>query len=293
MNGYAATIGMFDGVHLGHQFVLRQLTELARERGLLSLVLTFDRSPRGEAVLTPLAEKVRLIGQAGIDRVEALGFTPQLKAMTARQFMEWMHRELGVATLLTGYDNRFGHNREEGFDDYVRHGHEIGMEVVPGRPLETCAGLRPSSSAVRQCLQAGRVEQARELLGRSYGIDGIVVSGEHIGHRLGFPTANLQPAEAQKVIPAAGVYAVWATIDGGRPRPAMMNIGTRPTFDGHQQTLETHILDFDGDLYGRPLSVSFEGRLRPERRFDGADELQAQLQRDAEQARKLLKQQIQ
>ena len=300
MAGFVATIGMFDGVHLGHQFVLRQLVEQAREQGLQPLCITFDQSPRQEQVLTPLDEKVRLIRQLGIDRVEVLAFTEALKALTAREFMKQVLRDqLDVRMLLTGYDNRFGHNREEGFDDYVRYGHELGIEVVS---LPPAPGLTPSpspngegnvvsSSYIRQLLSEGQVAEAAKCLGHSYSITGNVAHGEHIGTEMGFPTANLVPSSMQQLIPAPGVYAVrvFRTENGQRiMESGMMNIGTRPTFDGHEQTLEVNIFHFDRDLYGQPLSVEFVDRLREERRFDSMEALREQLKEDTIQAEQVL-----
>lgn len=283
-----ATIGMFDGVHKGHQFVLHQVVECARERGLQSLAITFDHSPRQEQVLTPLNEKLRLITETGIDRVEVLSFTPSLKMLTARQFMEQVLKEqLAVCVLLTGYDNRFGHNREEGFEDYVRYGHELGIEVI-GLPAEGDV----SSSRIRQLLTEGSVEAATECLGHPYTITGHVAHGKHVGTELGFPTANLQPDTPRQLIPATGVYAVQVTSHlsplTSHPYRGMMNIGTRPTFNGHHQTLEVHLFHFDQDLYDRQLSVSFVSRLREERRFDSPEALKAQLQQDALLAEEVL-----
>lgn len=290
MDGFVATIGMFDGVHLGHQFVLQKTIDLARESGLQPLCITFDHSPRQEQVLTPLDEKVRLIRQMGIDRVEVLAFTPELKALTAREFMEQVLRDqLNVRVLLTGYDNRFGHNREEGFDDYVCYGQELGIEVVslPQAPSGGREGV-VSSSYIRQLLLEGQVAEAAQCLGHSYSISGHVAHGEHIGTELGFPTANLVLSSTQQLIPAPGAYAVRVTFH--TPHSAlltqngMMNIGTRPTFDGHEQTLEVHIFHFHEDLYGQPLSVEFVSRLREERRFDSMEALKKQLKQDAIQA---------
>lgn len=277
--GFVATIGMFDGVHKGHQFVLRQVVEHAKARGLQSLAITFDHSPRREQVLTSLDEKQQLIRETGIDRVEVLSFTPSLKMLTARQFMEQVLKEqLSVRVLLTGYDNRFGHNREEGFEDYVRYGRELGIEVV-GLPAEGDV----SSSRIRQLLMKGRIEEATACLGHPYTMTGRVTHGEHVGTALGYPTANLLPNDSRQLIPAAGVYAVKVGSYSG-----MMNIGTRPTFNGHHQTLEVHLFHFDQDLYGRQLSVAFVSRLREERRFDGPEALKAQLQKDALRAEELL-----
>ena len=294
MVGFVATIGMFDGVHLGHQFVLQQTIDLARESGLQPLCITFDHSPRQEQVLTPLDEKVRLIRQMGIDRVEVLAFTAELKSLTARQFMEQVLRnQMNVRVLLTGYDNRFGRNREEGFDDYVRYGRELGIEVVslPPAPSEGREGV-VSSSYIRQLLLEGQVAEAAQCLGHPYSISGRVAHGEHIGTELGFPTANLVPSESQ-LIPAPGAYAVRVTFNTPHSslhtQSDMMNIGTRPTFDGHEQTLEVHILHFHEDLYGQALSVEFVKRLREERRFDSMEALKEQLKQDAIQAEQAIK----
>jgi riboflavin kinase/FMN adenylyltransferase len=283
-NEKAATIGMFDGVHRGHQFVIRQLMEQARQHSLLPLVITFDSSPRQERVLTPLDEKLRLIREVGVEQIEVLSFTQELKALSARQFMQQELRErLGVRLLLTGYDNRFGHNREEGFDDYVGYGRELGIDVI-GLPAEGSF----SSSNIRQLLTAGQVAEAADCLGRRYTIQGHVGHGQHIGTGLGFPTANLVVDDAQQLIPASGVYAVSVETPGGI-YPGMMNIGTRPTFEGHATTLEVHILHYSGNLYGQPLSVSFVSRLREERPFDSPESLVRQLQQDAIQAESIIK----
>ncbi len=287
MEGFVATIGMFDGVHQGHQFVLQQVVDCARQRGLQPLCITFDHSPRREQVLTPLDEKLRLIKQTGIERCEVLQFTPALKALTAREFMEQVLKQrLGVRLLLTGYDNRFGHNREEGFDDYVRYGQELGIEVL-GLPAKG----QVSSSYIRQQLLSGDVSTAAGSLGHPYAISGHVVHGEHIGTRLGFPTANIVPHDSRQLIPANGVYAIRVRIEEGEKQETwkgMMNIGTRPTFGKHIQTLEAHLFHYDGDLYDQHLTVDFISRLREERPFDSPAALQEQLKQDAIAAEKIL-----
>ena len=289
---------MFDGVHKGHRFVLQQVVQCARERGLQSMAITFDHTIRRDAVLTPLDEKLLLLSKTEIDRVEVLPFTPELKQMTARQFMQQVLKEqLDVKVLLTGYDNRFGHNREDGFEDYVRYGQELGIEVrsLPPAPSLLAQRLASpsthtlSSSLIRQLLKEGHVGEAAEGLGYPYTIMGRVEHGEHIGTRLGFPTANLVPADPQQLIPAAGVYAVKVRLENSmEQKHAMMNIGHRPTFDGQRQTLEAHIFQLHEDLYDQVLLVSFVERLRDEQRFDSIDALKAQLQHDAEAARKVL-----
>lgn len=300
MSGYAATIGMFDGVHCGHRFVLHQLTEQARLRRLLPLVVTFDRSPRQEAVLTPLREKLRLIAEAGVQQVEVLTFTPELRAMSAYDFMKHVLRDqFGVRLLLTGYDNHFGHRTtsslqsvehgtrhsetvSEGFADYQRYGFELGIDVI-GLPPEGVV----SSSLIRRQLIAGNVAEASEMLGHDYRLSGCVTHGEHLGTRLGFPTANIIPDESSQIIPGNGVYAVWAETTEGI-FPAMMNIGTRPTFGHHKQTLEVHLLRQQVNLYGQPLTVIFVSRLRDELPFSSAEALIDQLRRDATMAENIL-----
>lgn len=281
--GYVATIGMFDGVHRGHQFVLRQVVETARERGLQSMAITFDHSLHRDQVLTPLDEKKSLIRAVGIDHIEVLSFTDQLRQMTAYEFMrQVLSEQLGVKVLLTGYDNRFGRNREKGFDDYVTYGHELGIEV-----LQLPAEGNVSSSLVRQLLADGCVAEAAEALGHPYQMTGSVTHGEHIGTRLGYPTANLVPVEAHQLIPAPGVYAVSVEL-GGSVYGGMMNIGHRPTFDGSHTTLEVHILHWSDDLYGRNVTIHFVERLRSEQRFESEEALKQQLMHDAAQVEELL-----
>ena len=279
--GYVATIGMFDGVHRGHQYVLGQLTACARQRGLKSLVVTFDRPFKQEHVLTPLDEKLALLKAAGVDRCEVLSFTPALKSLSAQQFMARLKEQWNVCVLLTGYDNRFGHNRAEGFDDYVRYGQDLGIDVLGLRAEGTV-----SSSVIRQQLAAGDVRGASAALGRYYAVKGRVVAGEHVGTGLGYPTANLRPEDALQLLPDAGVYAVQVACDGWKA--GMMNIGTRPTFGTHPQTLEVHVLDYAGNLYGQLLEVRFLAKIRDEHRFSSAEGLKAQLKADEAEIRKIM-----
>ncbi len=294
MEGFVATIGMFDGVHEGHRFVLRQVVACAQQRGLQSMAITFDHTLRHDDVLTPLDEKLLLLSRTHIDKVEVLPFTAELKQMTARQFMEQVLKDrLGVKVLLTGYDNRFGHNREEGFDDYVRYGRELGIEVLqlPAAPPRGVAvrGGTISSSLIRKLLKEGAVSEASEALGYPYTIMGRVEHGEHIGTRLGFPTANLMPVDSQQLIPAPGVYAVKVRLENSvEQKHGMMNIGHRPTFDGQHQTLEVNIFQLRENLYDQLLLVAFVERLRDEQRFDSIEALKEQLQRDAAKAEETL-----
>ena len=298
-SGCVATIGMFDGVHRGHQLLIGMVTEKARHMGLTSTVITFDRAPRQvldptfcPQLLTTLEEKAEAIRALDIDRLVVLPFTQETASLTAQAFMQQILRDqLNVKVLITGYDNRFGHNRSEGFNDYVHYGQELGIEVLRGDVQLTADGSHPlSSSVVRRLLtEEGCVDEMLQCLGRYYQLQGKVETGEHIGHQLGFPTANLQPSDPFKLIPASGAYAVWATIgDSQKQLPAMMNIGTRPTFDGRNRTLEVNILDFNGNLYGQTVTITFVRRLREERRFDSPEALVAQLKEDQEQVKRIL-----
>ena len=291
-----ATIGFFDGVHLGHRYIISKVVEMARRKGLASTVVTFERHPREvlhsdwcPQLLTTIDEKAELLSQTDIDYLVVLQFDEAMASLSAQDFMhDILQQRLGVKVLVTGYDNRFGHNRTEGFDDYVRYGREMGMAVVQGDPIEV-SSIGVSSSKVRRLLAEGLVEQAAECLGRPYMLSGRVVCGEHIGREMGFPTANLQLADSGKLIPASGVYAVKVKLEGSTELyHGMMNIGSRPTFGGQHQTLETHIFHFDGNIYGQQMTVLFVSRLRSEQRFDSREALMSQLESDLHQAEAVL-----
>ena len=292
------TIGVFDGVHAGHQHLIRMVLQQARQQGLASMVVTFDRMPQQvfdrqfcPQLLTTVEEKKAILENMGIDHVVVLPFTKELAGLSAREFMKSiLHDQFRVKVLVIGYDNRFGHNRAEGFEDYVRYGHEMDMQVLRGDTEMMADGNKAvSSSEIRLLLsEKGRVDMMPQCLTRPYLFSGKVMSGEHIGHQLGFPTANLEPLSKEKLIPAPGVYAVWATLEDGKELAAMMNIGTRPTFEGKRQTLEVNILDFDGNLYGQTVTISFVARLREERKFESPEALVAQLKEDQDNVIKLL-----
>ena len=284
-----ATIGFFDGVHIGHCHLINMLKKVARERGVESCVITFDRHPRQVVqpewcpeMLTTLEEKTQLLEATGIDRCEVLHFDREMANQSAHDFMQHTLKEkLGVSILVTGYDNRFGHNRSEGFEDYVRYGNEIGIEVIKGEEL-TDGSNNVSSSSIRRMLKEGRIEDATRCLGREYQLTGTVVGGEHIGRTIGFPTANIRPDDSSKLIPANGVYAVdvWSQAGDINRERAMLNIGTRPTFNGTATTIEVHIPHFAGNLYGSTLSIAFLRKIREERKFDSPEALVEQLNKD-------------
>ena len=410
--GVVATIGFFDGVHRGHRYLINKVMETAHAHAQQSMVITFDRHPREvlqsdyqPQMLTTLNTKLRLLHETGVDRVEVLHFTRQLAALSARQFMAQVLKErLGVTTLVIGYDHRFGHDRAEGFDDYVRYGKELGIEVVQNSELTILAdpcppvsyssealvasssevskapspdasvdalsephvnasseafnaspkapnvspkapnvssdvsnassevassvkesssdassfaekwGKHVSSSAIRRLLKEGNVSRAKLFLDRPYTITGCVTHGFAEGRKMGFPTANLDTTGYPLLIPANGVYGVWVKIGyadavmgkceatalaGLTPEmpiptiddldgwlPAMLNIGTRPTFDGSTTTIEANIFNFNDDIYGQPMTIAFFFRLRNEQRFDSVEALEEQLHKDRKEIEK-------
>lgn len=284
-----ATIGFFDGVHRGHCSLLSQVVRQAAQRNRQSTVVTFDIHPRQlvnpdfqPLLLTTLDEKLQLLSRQGIDRVALLHFDEQMASLSARDFMSVvLSRQLNVDTLVLGYDSRFGHGRTAGFADYEAYGHSMGIDVLRATPLLSDDGTPVSSSLVRNLLLSGNIAQANDALGRRYSLTGNVVDGFHEGRRLGFPTANLALADRQRLVPGRGVYAVWAELTGySEPMPAMMNIGTRPTYNGSSQTLEVHIIGYEGDLYGQDVTVTFAERIRSEQPFDSPSALASQLQLD-------------
>ena len=283
-----ATIGFFDGVHRGHQFLISHLVETARQDGMPAVVITFDEHPRKvlqsdyqPEMLSTLDSKLLLLSKTEVDDAVVLHFTREMAAMSAREFMQQvLHDHLHVKKLFIGYDHRFGHNREETFDDYVRYGKEMGIEVIKNQAY-SMNGINISSSVIRSFLKEGEVDMANQCLGYPYTIIGKVVNGYHEGRKLGFPTANLDLSHFGQMIPAPGVYAVKARLEGTVVwKQGMMNIGTRPTFDGKQLTLETHIFNFEGDIYDQLLLVSFVKRIRGERKFESPEESAAQLKED-------------
>ena len=285
-----ATIGFFDGVHRGHMHLLFQVMDVAHQRNLSSMVVTFSEQPRHVVsretnrfcLLTTTNEKLRLLQKVGIDDCEVMEFNQDLASLTALEFMQLLHNQYQVVALVIGYDHRFGHNRSEGFDDYVRYGQELGIEVIQATEFPSV-----SSTKIRELLLKGDVEAANNLLGYLYLLEGKVVSGFHIGHTMGFPTANLQVAD-DKLIPANGVYAVKVEFDGHLYQ-GMLNIGTRPTLaNGDERSIEVHIFDFNDNIYNKVLRLSLVKRTRGEVRFASKEQLILQLQQDTMEIKKIL-----
>lgn len=289
-----ATIGFFDGIHRGHQFLLQQVKTLASNKHLCSAVITFPVHPRKvmqqdyqPQLLTSLEEKCTLLEKQGIDYTILLPFNQEMSKLSAREFMLILQEKLNVKMLVIGYDHRFGHNREEGFDDYVRYGKEMNMQVIQAQAWTQDEAF-VSSSMVRKLIGEGNVSKAALCLGTRYTLQGTVVDGYKVGRKIGFPTANICPLCPEKLLPANGVYAVWVTLNNQRYK-GMLNIGQRPTVDnGTDTSIEVHLLNFSEDIYHHTLTLEFVERLREEQRFDSTSQLIEQLKQDAQSVDNLL-----
>jgi riboflavin kinase/FMN adenylyltransferase len=286
----AVAIGVFDGVHRGHQALIRRLVALGHERGLDTGVLTLHPAPitvvRPDVhvlYITGLEERIEQICTLGVDRVEELTFTSELAQVSAADFMRALRETLDLRLLVGGPDLSIGRAREGNADWLRAHGPALGceLEIVA---FTTEADGKIGSTAVREAVSAGEMERAAELLGRPFSLRGPVIEGYHRGHTIGFPTANIAVG-ADHLIPAFGVYVTRAHL-GEAVHPAVTNIGRRPTFnDDDRASVETHLLDFDADLYGQDVRIEILHRLRGEQRFDGVDALIAQIGRDVDAAR--------
>ncbi|MCZ4305579.1 bifunctional riboflavin kinase/FAD synthetase [Zoogloeaceae bacterium G21618-S1] len=285
------TIGNFDGIHRGHQALLRLLTDKAQALGLPAVVLTFEPHPReyfapaqAPARLASLREKLLLLSSAGVDITRIIRFNARFAAFTAEDFIETvLVRNLKVRHLIIGDDFRFGAGRKGDFAMLKATGERLGF-VVEAMPTHACDDERVSSSAVRAALAGGELARAAQLLGRPYSIAGRVVHGDQIGRTLGYPTANIQLKGRRP--PLSGVYAVAVEGLGNALRPAVASVGVRPTVNNAgRPTLEVHLFDFDRDCYGAHLRVHFLHKLRDEQKFDSFDALTAQIALDADAAR--------
>ena len=279
-----ATIGFFDGVHRGHQFLLEKLKRYANDKNLPTLVVTFADSPARllspdsqVQLLTTPTEKIALLGQSGIDYCLMLNFDEKLVQLRAEKFLALLHQHFGVRHLLLGYDHHFGSDGLSELADYQKIGKKIGVGIAQAEPLKI-DGKIVGSRIIRQLLVDGKVDQANALLGYDYTLSGMVQHGQAIGRTIGFPTANLAVAP-RKLLPRGGVYAIETEISGKKHR-GLLNIGTRPTISGGEQTVEAHIIDFDGDIYGKNLTIKVQHRLRDEQKFASLTELEHQIEID-------------
>lgn len=279
--GLLATVGMFDGVHLGHRDLLEQLVRLGKRLDMATAVVTFGNHPlevvapeRAPGLLLPYPAKVEQLRLQGVDRVICLEFTPALRQMSAGDFLEMLRRDYDVRGLLLGYNNRLGHDAPKTLEQYQELGKDRGVEIYLADEYRQ-AGEKVSSSVIRRLIENGDVAKAAQLLGHPYAISGKVVKGRQIGRTIGFPTANLTPDTPRQLIPGEGVYEARAL-----GHAALVNIGNRPTVGGHHRTIEVHIIGLSEDLYGKELTVEFIRRLRDEKKFGSLDELREQIEKD-------------
>jgi riboflavin kinase/FMN adenylyltransferase len=286
------TIGVFDGVHLGHRHLISKLKELAHKQGFASGVITFPQHP--QEVLSPktklpwltgLGQRIALLKDEGVNFVIPLSFTPQLASLSPEQFLSLLKKHLKMMGLVVGPDFALGKNREGDTSALRRLGQKMGFTVTVVPPMTIDGGV-VSSTAIRQALANGDMKEAQKLLGRPFRLQGRVASGDKRGQRLGFPTANLEVAPGQ-AFPASGVYACLAYINS-KTYSAMTNIGHRPTFGSGKQLIESYLIDYKGDLYGRELAIDFIERLRDEKRFDTPEQLEKQIAEDVRRGRAIL-----
>lgn len=287
-----AATGFFDGVHLGHQKVILTAKRIAEEKGLESQVVTFWPHPRSVLqqaaydlrLLTSLQEKEVLFKAMGIDRVTVLDFTKAFSRLSTEEFIrDYLMAKCGVTHLVIGYDHRIGHDQGKTQEEMMEICRRCGLEVSRVEEF-TLDGVVPSSTKIRHLLEKGDVKRASAMLGREYALKGVVVSGNHLGRTIGFPTANLKLYDPLKLVPGNGVYAVRVTL-GKEHFTGICNIGTRPTVSKNTTiSIETHILDFDEDIYGLDLGLEFVGRIRDEQKFTDLQHLKAQLETDKKSA---------
>ena len=281
--------GVFDGVHIGHRHVIEQLNQAAAVRGDESMVVTFWPHPRNvlqqEArslrLLTSLSEKKAMLESLGVNRVEIMPFTKDFSTMTTREYFERLAADYGAKAVLIGYDNRMGCDAD-GADQVAQTALDLGLEVIRTQMVPSEQGYAVSSTKIRERLEAGDVRAASAMLGYDYSLHGVVVAGNRLGRTIGFPTANMQMYEPLKLVPGNGVYFVKVETLG-RELYGMCNVGCRPTVSsGNHRTIETHIFDFDEDIYGLDIKVTFMEKIRDEVKFESLDALRSQLEKDKE-----------
>lgn len=293
---FIATVGFFDGVHIGHRHLIDQVKREAARRELPSAVITFPVHPRKvlqtdyqPALLCGFDEKIEQLATTGIDYCISLPFTVELSQLSAKEFMQKVLKEkLRVDTLFVGYDHRFGRDREDSYPEYRQYGKELGMHVILATELQI-GDDDVSSSEIRRLLKGGEIKEANELLSYNYRLSGKIVEGYQVGRTIGYPTANMRVWERYKVVPELGVYAVMVHLRD-LIYPGMLYIGRRPTLHTDNEiSVEVNLFDFNGNLYNQSMSVEFIDFIRPDRKFDTKEELVAQIHQDKESVKQRLK----
>jgi riboflavin kinase/FMN adenylyltransferase len=290
------TIGTFDGVHLGHQSLLRETVRSAREKGIVAVALTFEPAPREVlrpdqplAYLTKLPEKLKYMEKTGLDETVVVPFTKELSQVQAPDFIAWVRQFMPFVELWEGEGFALGHGRTGNTDVLARLGEEMGYKLCIA-PLVEADGEPVSSTRIREAVMSGNMETATKMLGRYFTVPGTVVPGSRRGRELGYPTANLALLPNQ-ALPADGVYATWCWRPAtGEMLPSVTSVGTRPTFDDDARLVEIHILDYDADLYGETLTAHFISYLRGQIRYEGIEPLIQQMHADAATARETVAQ---
>ena len=288
------TIGTFDGVHIGHQEIIKNLVKNANSNNNKSLILTFFPHPRmvlqkgGDLkLLTTLEEKIDLLDKTGLDFLIIEPFTKDFSRLTALEFVrDILVRQLKLKKLVIGYDHHFGRNREGNFEQLKEYGNVYGFDVeeIPAQDIQN---VSVSSTKIRKALTDGDIEKANKYLGYEFILTGKVIRGKGLGKKWNYPTININIEEVYKLIPKSGVYIVKTIIDNSNVF-GIMNIGYRPTIDGKHQTIEVHLLDFNADLYGKNIKVQLAYRLRDEQKFNSVEDLFIQIKYDEKKARELI-----
>lgn len=290
-----ATVGFFDGVHLGHRFLIDELKRIAQEQNQFSAVVTFISHPRKvlhadfqPQLLTTFDEKIEQLSTTGIELCIVIDFTVEMSKLSAFEFLnKILFTQFNVRTLLVGHDHRFGHNRAEAFPEYKTYGEQIGIQAIQATRFSLPDCTHISSSDIRNALKNSDIEKANKLLGYNYSLVGKVIDGFKIGRKLGFPTANIDPIDNEKQVPVSGVYAVKVFVENSFFN-GMLNIGRRPTIDKDEHiSIEVNIFDFEKDIYNQQIKVVFAGKIRDEQKFNSLDELVSQLNKDKISALKI------
>lgn len=289
------TSGTFDGVHLGHQKILQRIREIAKSINGETILLTFWPHPRlvlypkehNLRLLSTFEEKAKLLRQFGIDHLISIPFTKEFSQLSSQEFIQSiLVDKIKTKKLVIGYDHRFGKNREGSFEYLQQHSGKFGfdLEEISRQDVDE---IGVSSTKIRNALESGDIITANNFLGRPYELNGLVIKGQQIGRSIGFPTANVHIPNSYKLIPKDGVYAVEASVNGSLYK-AMLNIGNRPTVDGSSKSVETHLFDFQGDLYDKQITIYLRDYLREEQKFENLEALKSQLKIDQQRAKMIL-----